>query len=331
MILFRRATSAATAGCSSPEGGDCSVMDRLAYGDASEGLVDMHAEVLLAIAAETNGVVVAEHLFNAIDESTFGHLQLAQDAHDQLWIADCSPYAGKRLLQIPDKINTAGPPQNDALLDGAKEGRAAVGVGLLDRANIVRSTDQHQYRLCCKSSGVETLHVRPDELGVALGGRSAIDLKNDPPLSVRRRYHDPPLSGDKVLGLECPEGHVGGDQGEHGTIRVKGAVVIHQGPGETKTITRGTSHQWELPEGILETSGDRFFAHRQAVDQQESETVARVGLRFQAFRSLQQILRERLRLNSFELLQLIEATTGSGKALGGKARSLSLIHISEPT
>ena len=79
-------------------------MDGLAY-----GLVDMHAEVLLAITAETNGVVVEEHLFNAIDESTFGHLQLAQDAHDQLWIADCSPYAGKRLLQIPDKINTAGP------------------------------------------------------------------------------------------------------------------------------------------------------------------------------------------------------------------------------
>ena len=98
------------------------------YSDASEGLVDMHAEVLLAIAAETNGVVVAEHLFNPIDESTFCHLQLAQDAvaaHDQLWIADCSPYAGKRLLQIPDKINTAGPPQNDALLDGAEEGQAA--------------------------------------------------------------------------------------------------------------------------------------------------------------------------------------------------------------
>ena len=202
-----------------------------------------------------------------------------------------------------------------------KKVRLPSGFGLLDRTNVVRSIDQHQYRLCCKSSGVESLHVRPDELGVALGGRPAIDLRNDPSLSVRRRYHDPLLSEDKVLGLEYPEGHVGGDQGEHGTIRMKGAVVIHQSPGKTKTITRGTSHQWELPEGSLEASDDRFFAHRQAVDQQESETVARVGLRFQAFQLLQQILRERLRLNRFELLQLIEVTAGSGKAFGGKARS----------
>jgi hypothetical protein len=44
-------------------------------------------------------------------------------------------------------------------------------------------------------------------------------------------------------------------------------------------------------------------------------------LGFQALQLLQQILNERLSPNGFELLQLIEVTACSGKALGGKTRS----------
>jgi hypothetical protein len=55
----------------------------------------MHTAVLLAIATETYGIVVAEYLFHAIDKSTLSHLQLAQDAvvtDYQLGLADLRLY-----------------------------------------------------------------------------------------------------------------------------------------------------------------------------------------------------------------------------------------------
>jgi hypothetical protein len=90
---------------------------------------------------------------------------------------------------------------------------------------------------------------------------------------------------------------------------------IHLGAAETQAITCGASHQWQLSEGVLQASGDRFFAYGQAVDQQEPETVAGVGARVQALQPLQQILGENLRLDRLELLQCIDATAGDGEAL----------------
>ena len=87
------------------------------------------------------------------------------------------------------------------------------------------------------------------------------------------------------------------------------------GAAETQTVTCGASHQWQLSEGVLQASRDRFFAYGQAVDQQEPETVAGVGPRFQALQPLQQTLDENLRLDRLELLQLIDATAGDGEAL----------------
>src|SRR5450631_732791 len=136
MILFRRADSAGQSVRSRAWGGACSVIGEITDGNAGERLVDMHAEVLFAIAAEPYCIVVAEYSFNAIDEPTMGHLQFAQNtvaANYQLRLADCAMYLGKRLFEIPHEIHTARTPQHQTLFNGAKESQAAVGVDLLDR------------------------------------------------------------------------------------------------------------------------------------------------------------------------------------------------------
>src|ERR1035437_2671827 len=232
MILFRRTDSAGQSGGSGARGDAGSVIGEIADGDAGESLVDMHAEVLLTIATEAYGVVVAEYLFNAIDESTVGHLQLAQNAvaaNHQLRLTDYRLHLGKRLLQIPHKIHTARPPQDKTLLDSAEQSQATVGADLLNRAHIVRTIDQDPHRLLRKAHGVEAMHVRSNESSIPLGGRQAVDLPDDPMFGIRRRDHDPLVRENKMLGLEYPEQHERGDQGPDSAIRMEAAVGIHLG------------------------------------------------------------------------------------------------------
>ena len=83
-----------------------------ADGDAGESLVDVHAEVLLAVTAEPDRVVVAEDSVDAIDEPRWVISSLRR-MQSQPTTSCGSPISarivGKGLFQVPDKIQAAAP------------------------------------------------------------------------------------------------------------------------------------------------------------------------------------------------------------------------------
>ena len=121
-----------------------------AEGDPGQRLIDVHAAELLAVGVEAHGVVAPQDVAHAASRGRSAAIsslrRMQSQASTQLRRADLRPHLRESALQVGDQVDAAGHAQDDAALDGAEEGQAAVGVDLLDGAHVVGAVDEHDDR-----------------------------------------------------------------------------------------------------------------------------------------------------------------------------------------
>ena len=101
----------------------------MAEGDAGEGLVEVHAAVLLAIGAEADDVVFAVELGHVAEDLAVLGVEPAQhavEAEHQVDAADPLADVAQGGARRFHHVRRLGDRQDDAVVDGAEEGQRAV-------------------------------------------------------------------------------------------------------------------------------------------------------------------------------------------------------------
>src|SRR5664280_696630 len=153
-ILLSRTISASRAGTSGRSSlrwrsGIAGLRGARSEGHAGQGLIDVHAAELFSVGVEAHRVVLPEYGVHGRAEAGLGDLQLPQDAiagEDELGFADLSTDPCQGLLEVGDQVHPCGLAEDDASLDRAVEGQAAVGIGLLDGPHVVGAVDEDDDR-----------------------------------------------------------------------------------------------------------------------------------------------------------------------------------------
>src|SRR5437867_4286221 len=216
-----------------------SLLGRGADRDAGQGLVDVHTAVLLAVGSKAHRVVLVENFRDLVLQTLLGDLQVAQDAvagEDHVRRANFRTDPGEGLLQVLDQVLPMRDAEHQPLVDGAIEGQAAVRVGLLDRAHVVRAVDHHNHRRGREARRRKLLHLDPDSPRVLFGRRQAVDFLDDAVRRVGFGDDQPLFIADEVLGLEDLERAGRRDHDQRGTVRVEGSVPVDPGALELQIV-----------------------------------------------------------------------------------------------